>query len=114
MALFRRLKKNREYRKVYKFGRSVADRNVVLFALANNLNTSRIGFTVSKKVGKAVTRNRVRRLFKEACRLNISEFPAGKDFILLARVSVVGKSYQIVEKSLLQLLKRLTINMSKG
>ena len=109
MAPFIRLRKNKEYRKVYKFGRSVADRNMVLFVLANNLGVSRIGFTVSKKVGKAVIRNKVRRLFKEACRLNLQEFPLCRDYILLARNNVVGKSYHVVENSLLHLLKRLRI-----
>ena len=107
MALFKVLRKNREYRKVYKFGNSVADRNIVLFVLPNNLDFSRFGFTVSKKVGNAVVRNRVRRLFKEACRLNLHEFPLCRDYILLARSNVVGKNYHAVEKSLLKLLKRL-------
>jgi len=109
MAQYERLKKNKEYRRVYKFGQSQADRNIVLFVLANNLGFSRFGFTVSKKVGKAVVRNRVRRLFKEACRINLHEFPQCRDYILLARNNVVGKNYHAVEKSLLNLIKRISI-----
>ena len=105
--LFKRLQKNREYQKVYKKGRSLGDGNIVLFAMANNLGFSRFGFTVSKKVGKAVVRNRVRRLFKEACRLNISEFPPGRDYVLLARARVAGKNYQAVENSLMRLVKKI-------
>ena len=106
-VLFRRLKKHKEYKRVYKKGRSLGGRDIVLFVMDNHLGFNRFGFTVSKKVGKAVVRNRVRRLFKEACRLNISEFPTGRDYVLLARANVVGQSYGAVEKSLLRLVKKL-------
>ena len=109
MAHFLRLKKNREYRKVYKYGRKVADRNIVLFVLANRTGDSRFGFTVSKKVGKAVVRNKVRRWFKEACRHHVHEFPGSNDYVLLARKSVADKGYSAVEDSLLKLLKKVVL-----
>lgn len=99
------IKKNRDYRRIYRQGKSVADRNLVLFLMANNLETCRFGFTASKKIGNAVKRNRVRRLFKEACRLNLEKFKNGFDYVLMARYAVVGVKYQQVEESLLKLLK---------
>jgi len=109
MAQFLRLKKNREYRKVYKYGQKVADRNLVLFVLANRTGESRFGFTVSKKVGKAVVRNKVRRWFKEVCRHHHQEFPVSFDYVLLARKAVVDRDYHIVEESLMKLLKKVVL-----
>jgi ribonuclease P protein component len=107
MSILNVLKKNEDYRKVYSRGKSVADRYLVLYFLANNLEICRFGFTVSKKVGKAVARNRIRRLFREACRLNIEKFPVGYDFILLARKDIIGFKYAQVEESLLKLIKKI-------
>lgn len=104
------LKKNKDYRRVYSQGKTVADRYIVLYYLQNNTELSRFGFTASKKVGNAVTRNRIRRLFRETCRLNYGHFPAGFDFVLLARREIVGSGYQQVEASLLKLLKRIRFN----
>lgn len=101
------IKKNKEFRKVYARGKSVADRHMVLYYLVNDLETRRFGFTVSRKVGKAVLRNRIRRLFREACRLNAEKFPEGLDFVLLARRDAAGLSYRQVEESLLKLLKKV-------
>lgn len=99
------LKKNKDYKRIYSHGKSVADRFMVLYFLTNTTDICRFGFTVSKKVGNAVVRNRVRRLFKEACRLNLEKFPIGFDYILLARKTIVTKRYMQVEESLLKLLK---------
>lgn len=110
MSVLDVLKKNGDYRKVYSRGKSVADRQMVLYFLANNLKTARFGFTVSKKVGNAVTRNRIRRLFREVCRLNVENFQGGFDFVLLARRGIVGFSYKQVEESLFKLLKRINFN----
>ena len=110
MVILNILKKNSDYRRVYSHGKTVADRLIVLYFLPNNTEKSRFGFTVSKKVGNAVTRNRIRRLLRETCRLNCGLFPAGYDYVLLARREIAGSSYQEVEASLLKLLKRLKLD----
>lgn len=104
------IKKNSDYRKVYSRGKSVADKYMVLYIMSNNLEICRFGFTVSKKVGNAVTRNRIRRLFREACRLNAEEFPAGFDYVLLARRDISAFMYRQVEESLMHLLKKVKSN----
>jgi len=110
MSNLTKIKKNGDFRKIYNSRKSVADRNMVLYFLSNNKVACRFGFTVSKKVGNAVTRNRVRRLFGEVCRLNKEKFPNGYDFILLARREIVGLNYFQIEEGLLKLLKKLKIN----
>lgn len=107
MKVLTTLKKNREYRNVYSRGKSFADRYLVIYFLANNSDYCRFGFTVSKKTGNAVTRNRVRRLLKEACRLNNNVFTNGFDIVFVARRSIVTLDYRQVEESLLKLVKKV-------
>jgi len=109
MGNLTRIKKSRDFKRVFNKNMSVADRNIVLYYLPNNLSVSRFGFTVSKKIGKAVIRNRIRRLFREVCRLNKDKFPEGYDYVLLARRNVVGLNYRQVEETVFKLLQRLNI-----
>ena len=77
---------------------------VVMKALSNQLSLSRYGLLVSKRVGKAVTRNRVKRLLREVLRLKPLE--PGWDIIFIARSGAASASYAEVEKSVVSLLSR--------
>jgi len=101
------IKKREEFQKVYKYGKSVAGKSVVIYFLENGVGYCRFGFSVSKKLGKAVTRNRVRRILKEVCRLRKDLFPPGKDYIIVARRGVLGLKYQQVEKDVAELLRKV-------
>ena len=67
--------------------------------------TVKAGYAVGKKHGKAVKRNRIKRLFREAYRLHEDEFATGVDLVLVARARAVGATYQDIEKSLLRALR---------
>jgi ribonuclease P protein component len=108
MANFITLRKNSEYKKVYVTGRSVANRFFVIFEITNSLNNSRFGFSVGKKIGKAVLRNRIRRLLKEICRLNNDIFPVGYDFVILARKDVVTLNFDQMKNHLAKLVLKLS------
>ena len=60
------LKENHEFRRLYHRGTSSAGRHLVLYCRKNKLGRNRLGLTVSAKLGKAVQRNRVKRLFRES------------------------------------------------
>ncbi len=77
------LRKSRQYASVYNEGRSWADSLVVMKALPNGLDLSRCGLSISRRVGKAVTRNKIRRRLREILRL--SQLEPGWDIILIAR-----------------------------
>jgi ribonuclease P protein component len=64
------LKKNMEFTRVYRFGQSVAGRYCVLYFLPHEDNNTKVGISVSKKVGNSVVRHRLKRLYKEVFRLN--------------------------------------------
>ena len=71
------------------------------------LAPTRFGFTVSKKVGKAVERNRVKRLLREVCRRHKSWFPSERDVVVVARPGAATLSYQAVERELEKLSARM-------
>jgi ribonuclease P protein component len=103
------IKKNSDYRKVYNYGVSLVNRNMVIFAFKNNMIFKRFGFSVSKKVGKAVKRNFIRRRFKEICRLKEYWFINGYDYIFIARKGIDGISYD----SLMSGVEKLAYRISK-
>ncbi|WNX84615.1 ribonuclease P protein component [Agathobaculum sp. NTUH-O15-33] len=98
------LKQNYEFRRLYHRGNQTADRYLVLYSRKNNLGYNRLGLTVSVKLAGAVGRNRVKRLFREAYRLNEDRFGVGFDLVLVARSRAVGATYHEIEKSLLRTL----------
>ncbi|RKD31372.1 ribonuclease P protein component [Thermohalobacter berrensis] len=101
----RKLRNSREFRRVYDKGKSYANKNLVIFFIRNNLEYNRIGFSVTKKLGKSVVRNRVKRLIKEAYRLNSCKIKKGYDIIFLSRIRAKNASYSEIEKAMLHLLK---------
>lgn len=101
------LKKSKEFSVVYKTGKSVADRYFVLYYRKNKSGQNRIGYSVSKKVGNAVTRNRIKRLLKEAYRLNYINDRVGYDFVFIARMSSKDVEYKQVVKSMGKLFGRI-------
>ena len=81
-----RLKRRSDFGRIYSKGRSNATDLVVVYVLPSRDNATRIGFSVSKKLGGSVARNRVRRLLREAVRPYLPQMKAGYSVIVLARV----------------------------
>ncbi|MEG2657916.1 MAG: ribonuclease P protein component, partial [Clostridiales bacterium] len=102
-----RLKKRKDFTKTYKKGRSVNGKSIILCYRRTTKPCFRIGFTVSKKVGNAVVRNKVRRRLKEIVRLNQECFANNYDYIFIARSIAKKTSYLDLEKEMLSLVKRV-------
>ncbi len=98
------LTKPDQYTLVYSKGSSWMNNLVVMRALPNKLAISRYGFSISRRVGKAVTRNRVKRLFREILRLK--PLQPGWDIVFIARSAAATASYAILEKSISSLLSQ--------
>ncbi|MCD7768547.1 MAG: ribonuclease P protein component [Oscillospiraceae bacterium] len=101
------LKTNNDFRRVYKRGTSAVRPCLVLYARKNKGQENRLGLTVTTKVGKAHTRNRVRRRLREIYRLHETEFRPGYDWVIVARTRAVQASYQRLEKELLSASQEL-------
>jgi ribonuclease P protein component len=102
-----RLAKREDFSRVYRLGRSAANRQFVVYAMENKRNEKiRVGVSASKKLGGAVVRNRLRRMIKEIARHHIDEIIRGYDLIVIVRGPAVQMTYQEMEKSLLHAMKR--------
>lgn len=101
------LKKNHDFRNVYRRGKSVANRYLVLYKYPNKEAINRLGISVSKKVGNSVVRSRITRLIRESYRLKEETISrSGWDFIVIARGAANGASYQEIADALEHLLKQ--------
>jgi len=101
-----RLRKNSDFQRVRKKGRSWAHPLLVLYALRNDLGYSRFGFSVSKRVGGAVVCNRARRLMREATRLRQAMIADGWDVVIVARQPMREANFHQVDRTVEQLLRR--------
>jgi len=97
--------KNNEFVKVYQTGNSKANKLLIMYVVKKNEKSNRLGISVSKKVGNSVIRHRVKRLIKEAYRLNIRSLDLGTDIVIIARSTAKDKSYKEIESALMHLAK---------
>jgi ribonuclease P protein component len=79
------LRRPQDFRRVYDFRRSMSDGRIIVYAAPNGLTHLRLGLSVSRKVGQATHRNRLRRLYREAFRLTRHEMPVGLDLVVIPR-----------------------------
>jgi len=103
-----RLTDKRDFQKVFHHGRSFANRYLVLYYLPNRQSEHfRVGFSVSKKVGKAVVRNRVKRLLREAFRLEKDGVKEPIDFVVIARPSAADLEFDKIRQNVQHLLRNM-------
>ena len=101
------LKLNHVFRSLYAKGKSAAAPTLALYCRRNRLGHTRLGFTVSTKLGGAVVRNRVRRRLREAYRTNEGRFLPGYDIVVVGRTRAVRARYGEIERHLLQTADKL-------
>jgi len=103
-----KLKKSWQFRKVYKEGDKYYGNLFILYVLPNRTQETRIGLTVTKKVGISVQRNRIKRVIREVMRLSKGIAP-GNDLVIIARKAAVDLKYSQAQRSITHLLYRARI-----
>lgn len=102
------LKLNHIFRRLYKTN-GFAGPYLVLYVRKNRTEGNRVGITVSKKLGKAHIRNRIRRRLREVYRLHEDQFLPGWDIVLVARSKALTADFAALTKSFLSLAKKAGI-----
>ena len=101
-----RIRKKSEYAAVFSNSRKVADRYFVCYLSSQEQPGSKMGLAVSRKVGKAVTRNRVKRYLREFFRTHRSEMTTPCHFVVVARPAAAAVSYTECVRAMKRLLQR--------
>ena len=102
------LKLNHIFQRLYHSG-GHANSYLVLYARQNRADTNRVGITVSKKLGHAVVRNRVRRRLREVYRLNEDRFLSGWDIVVVARSRCIKAPFAALTDAYLSLAEKAGI-----
>ncbi len=101
-----RILRSSEYRSIYREGRKIESPRFVLFVRRNDLGWARLGITVSRKVGGAVVRNRIKRLFREVFRRSRTEIPDYLDIVVNARQDSAGSRYGVLREEFLAAVRK--------
>lgn len=103
------LKQNHEFRRLYNKGKSAVSPYFAVYCRQTRRPYSRLGITTGVKLGKAVKRNFVRRRIRELYRTNEDKLLPGFDIVVVARTRAIYGRYADLERSFLQLMKKLGI-----
>ena len=100
-----RLKREKDFEAIFKEGTSFANRKFVIYRLENKQKHFRVGLSVSKRLGNAVTRNQIKRRIRHILQNAKGEISEDVDFVVIARNGVEALGYAEMEKNLLHVLK---------
>lgn len=103
------LRRKSDFQRVHRFGKSYANRYLVLYVFSATGPGDKVGFAAGKKLGNAVTRNRVKRLMRECYRLNQDKLIPGHVLLLVGRKAATTEKFQTVEKAFLNLGRKAKI-----
>ena len=107
------VKENYLFRRIYRKGASAVEPCMVVYCQKNRRGQTRLGVTVSTKLGKAVVRNRARRQMRELWRLHKDEMVSGHDMIIVVRSRATRTPYCLLEKQYLDALEKLSLLETK-
>ena len=103
------LKENKAFRRLYRRGACAGNRYLVIYCRRNGSEISRLGFTVSPKLGHAVVRNRIRRRLREIYRAEEPTLAKGYDLVVVARHGAVEAEFSALTRGFAVLLDRLNL-----
>lgn len=103
------LKRNKEFRYAYRAGRSTGSKSMVLVYAKGKPDEIRIGFSVSKKLGNAVVRNRIKRRLREAITPLIPDIKKGYKLIIIAKPVIIDEKLPVIQASMRYMIKKANL-----
>ncbi len=100
-----RLRKNKEFNYIYKKGERVSTEHFTLFVVKSKFENYKIGFSVSKKLGKANKRNKLKRRLKEICRRYV-KIPPYRNYVLMARNDAQNVDFIFLKEEVVKLFEK--------
>lgn len=101
------VKSNEDFSDIINHGIFVKDKNLVIYTKENNLNKARFGISVGTKIGKAHTRNKIKRQLRNIVDNNENSFFYNKDYIIIARNHILETTFEEIKKSYNNLFKKI-------
>ena len=102
-----RLRKNKDFNKIFKKGKKLNEEILLLIILKNNLKEVRVGVIINKKVSKkAVVRNKIKRRIYNSIKKKLSKIEKGFDFLIIAKPEIKEKSFFEIDKIINKSLKK--------
>lgn len=109
MGVIISLDRDGQFQKLYKKGKSCVSPVLIVYVKKNGQSFNRLGITASKKIGKAVVRNRAKRRIRELYRTNLPNLKTGYDFVIVARAKTAEAPYSMLLSSFLSAVKTLGV-----
>lgn len=103
----RSLPKKRDFEAVFKEGITLTSRHLVIYAKKNDFNYNRLGISISKKIGRAVKRNKIKRLLREAMKKVIQNLTSNYDFVIISRTAAKDAKLEDFVREIDIFLKKL-------
>ncbi len=103
------LNRNTLFKRAYSKGKSYANKYLAVYVLPGKQGFNRLGITVSKKIGCAVLRNKVRRRIKESYRLSEDIIKTGHIIVIVARMASASADYHKINSALLHIMRKLEL-----
>ncbi len=99
-----RIKEAKDYNIIYKYGKKTLGRYIIVYILANQLEYNRFGIVTSKKIGKAVIRNKAKRRLRAIVSTNMDKIKTSYDIVIVARYKIAGIDYKILNKDFIKVM----------
>ncbi|SHH16326.1 ribonuclease P protein component [Thermosyntropha lipolytica DSM 11003] len=105
-----RINKSGDYKLVYEKGKKFSGRYIIVYIKENNLGHNRFGFVVSKKIGNAVVRNRIKRQLRAIINEEKNRIKGSFDIVIICRHNLEGYTFSLLHKDVMKIFKKAGLN----
>jgi len=101
-----RITSSKQYNNIYRYGRKIPSRYIIVYIKSNNCNYNRFGIVTSKKIGHATERNKVKRQLRSIVKKNLSIIKGSFDVVIIAKKNIVKAEFHLIDADYLTVMKK--------